>query len=385
MTEQLAGYMQGRGYQMMVTNVPGLVFLFRQEMQSVNVLIVIEELDGSILPEQYHDIKEQMHNVFERRGVGELHTMGLMITNKPETALSLYGDEHFLWLIDSRSSRLLVYEHQAEDFYGLKGILEEFLTEYEGSLSVKREESGAGDTWNHSAKGGDHVTGNGASASGEGQRSLRQTLQNLPLVTGLLVSVNVIVYLICTWSGEVLYNSGELLGAAVMERGEFYRMITCMFLHADTGHLFGNMLMLYALGTMLEQHFGHIRYGLLYLLSGIGAAAASMWYQLWAGRLTGSIGASGAVYGLIGALLFLVIAGRGRFRSVTFPRILLCIAYSLYSGLAAENIDNAAHIGGLLCGFVLAVILSIGKSAHTQIGSDERFDGDLDKKGTDKE
>ena len=100
-----------------------------------------------------------------------------------------------------------------------------------------------------------------------------------------------------------------------------------------------------------------------------------MWYQLWAGRLTGSIGASGAVYGLIGALLFLVIAGRGRFRSVTFPRILLCIAYSLYSGLAAENIDNAAHIGGLLCGFVLAVILSIGKSAHTQIGTDERIDG----------
>ncbi len=48
---------------------------------------------------------------------------------------------------------------------------------------------------------------------------------------------------------------------------------------------------------------------------------------------------------------------------------------SLYRGLAAENIDNAAHIGGLLCGFVLAVILSIGKSAHTQIGSDERFDG----------
>ncbi|MDE5819212.1 MAG: rhomboid family intramembrane serine protease [Lachnospiraceae bacterium] len=360
MIEQLAGYMQSRCYQKMVTNVPGLIFLFRQEMQSVNVVIAMEYQEGVYLsPEQYRHMKQQMRAAFENRGVGELHAMALMITDDPETARVLCEEERFCWLIDKRSAKLLIYEHQAVDFYGLKAMLEEFLTAWsDGFYETGTDSSQA--AWQGAEQ-------DGAEGARE-KRSLRETLRTMPIVTILLVAANSVVFLICTWGGEVLYNKGELLGRAVTEQGEYYRIITSMFLHADTGHLFGNMLMLYAVGAVLEQRFGRLGYMVLYFLSGIGASAASVWYQLRSGSLVGSIGASGAVYGLVGALLTLVIAGRGRFGSITLGRILLCIAYSLYSGLMAEHIDNAAHIGGFVCGFLLTALLMLIKNEGRSSG-----------------
>lgn len=357
MTEQLAGYLQSKGYQMMGTNVPGLVFLFHQEMQSVNVIILMEMAGSSILPEQYRHIREQMQEAFERRGAGELHAMGLLVTDEPKAAVPLCEDEHFFWMIDSQNMRLMIYEHQAEDFYGLKAMLEEFLAAWQrdGAAAWQQDDDAA---WADAGR-------QQVPESFE-RRSLRESLRTIPLATALLVVINCVVFLLYTWRGEILYNEGELLGMAVVERREYYRMITSMFMHADTGHLFGNMLMLYAVGAMLEQRFGRIRYLLLYFLSGIGAAAASVWHQMRIGSLVGSIGASGAVYGLVGALLFLVIAGKGRFASVTLPRILLCIGYSLYSGLIAQQIDNAAHIGGLICGFVLAALLFTKKNQNSE-------------------
>ncbi|MCM1537341.1 MAG: rhomboid family intramembrane serine protease [bacterium] len=387
MIEQLAGYMQSKGYQKMITNVPGLLFLFRQEMQSVNVVITMEyRAGGGLSPEQYRHIKQQMREAFERRGVGELHAMALMITDEPETARVLCGEERFCWLIDKAAGKLIIYERQVVDFYGLKAMLEEFLVAWTGDPCAAgadgfgaawtddagAPEAGARRTGRPDGNGADAAGANGAGVTetrrqgafartGQEKQSLGEVLRRLPIMTILLVAVNCVVFLMCTWGGGVLYNKGELLGRALTEQGEYYRIVTSMFLHADTGHLFSNMLMLYALGSMLERHFKRVGYTLLYFLSGAGAAAASVWHQLQVGSLVGSIGASGAVYGLIGALLFLVIAGRGRFESVTLPRVLLCIAYSLYSGFMAENIDNAAHIGGFLCGFILTALLMLGK------------------------
>lgn len=318
----------------MITNMPGLMFLFRQEMQSVNVVIAMEYRDGSCLsPEQYRHMKQQMREAFEKRGVGELHAMALMITGEPETARVLCEEERFCWLIDKTSGRLIIYEHQAVDFYGLKALLEEFLAARQNEDTLPERE----------------------------KRGLRETLREMPLMTALLVAANCVIFLICTWDGGLLYNKGELLGLAVAKRGEYYRIFTSMFLHADAGHLFGNMLVLYAVGAMMERHLGRVGYLFLYFVSGTGAAAASVWHQLRIGSLVGSIGASGAVFGLIGALLLLVIAGRGRFAGVTLTRILLCIAYSLYSGFMTDNIDNAAHIGGCICGFILTAMLTVKK------------------------
>ena len=181
--------------------------------------------------------------------------------------------------------------------------------------------------------------------------------QELPIVSGILVAANVIVYLICTFTGNLLYNIGELDAAAVLLRGEYGRIIYSMFLHAGTDHLFNNMVILFFLGAMIEKVTGHIQLLLIYLLSGIGANICSLLYKVMTMDSMASVGASGAIFGLDGVLLAWILLDRQAMPDVTPRRVLLMIVLSLYSGFTAHNIDNAAHVGGLLTGFAVGALL----------------------------
>ena len=181
--------------------------------------------------------------------------------------------------------------------------------------------------------------------------------QELPIVSGILVAANVIVYLICTFTGNLLYNIGELDAAAVLLRGEYGRIIYSMFLHAGTDHLFNNMVILFFLGAMIEKVTGHIQLLLIYLLSGIGANICSLLYKVMTMDSMASVGASGAIFGLDGVLLAWILLDRQAMPDVTPRRVLLMIVLSLYSGFTAHNIDNAAHVGGLLTGFTAGALL----------------------------
>ena len=180
--------------------------------------------------------------------------------------------------------------------------------------------------------------------------------QELPIVSGILVAANVIVYLICTFTGNLLYNIGELDAAAVLLRGEYGRIIYSMFLHAGIDHLFNNMVILFFLGAMIENVTGHIQFLLIYLLSGIGANICSLLYKVMTMDSMASVGASGAIFGLDGVLLAWILLDRQAMPDVTPRRVLLMIVLSLYSGFTAHNIDNAAHVGGLLTGFLLGAL-----------------------------
>lgn len=181
--------------------------------------------------------------------------------------------------------------------------------------------------------------------------------QELPIVSGILVAANVIVYLICTFTGNLLYNIGVLDAAAVLLRGEYGRIIYSMFLHAGIDHLFNNMVILFFLGAMIEKVTGHIQLLLIYLLSGIGANICSLLYKVMTMDSMASVGASGAIFGLDGVLLAWILLDRQAMPDVTPRRVLLMIVLSLYSGFTAHNIDNAAHVGGLLTGFAAGALL----------------------------
>ena len=89
----------------------------------------------------------------------------------------------------------------------------------------------------------------------------------------------------------------------------------------------------------------------------------SLYSEYLLGNFAGSLGASGAIFGMIGALLWMLIRNQGRLEDITTPRILFLIAYSLYSGFRSTNVDNAAHIGGLLAGLLLCILLYRKKRA----------------------
>ena len=183
--------------------------------------------------------------------------------------------------------------------------------------------------------------------------------RNYPLVSSGLVVINVIVFLICSLTDGRLYVMGRLSVLEVVFNGEYGRMIWAMFLHSDINHLFNNMLILFFLGAMIEREVGHIAYGILYFLSGIGGNLWSLLSKMIANDWSVSIGASGAVFGLTGVLLAMVLFSGRKMPTVTPTRVVLMIILSLYNGFTGTHIDNAAHIGGLVTGFLAGIVVCV--------------------------
>lgn len=180
--------------------------------------------------------------------------------------------------------------------------------------------------------------------------------------TILIAAVNVAVFLILSFQGITedggfLLEHGAMYVPYMLERGEYYRLLTSMFLHFGFEHLLNNMVMLIAVGWNLEVEIGSVRFLLLYLLSGIGGDLLSVWQSVRLGDYAVSAGASGAIFGLVGALLYVAVRNHGRIGNITGRGIIVMIALSLYFGYASSGVDNMAHVGGLLAGFVLAVLL----------------------------
>ena len=199
-------------------------------------------------------------------------------------------------------------------------------------------------------------------------------LKKVPWITLLLILANVGVFLYVESTGssentDYMLQMGASYEPLIVEQHQYYRLITHFFLHFGWNHLVNNMISLLVLGYATELVLGRVRFLSLYLLSGIGAGAASMWYNLYTGNATVSCGASGAIFGLSGALLILVIRGNlARRRNgdgfggrAEVLRYLVFMALSLYTGFADPSIDHIAHLGGFLCGVILCILMTIGK------------------------
>ena len=180
----------------------------------------------------------------------------------------------------------------------------------------------------------------------------------MPFVSGGLVAANVAVYVICMFTQRI-YEAGTLDAFHVLNNGEWGLIVWAMFLHGSISHLMNNMLLLFFMGAMIEKEIGHIFYTLLYFLSGIGGNLLSLYMRVANNDPTGSIGASGAVFGMDGVLLAMVLFAGRRMPSVTPIRVMAMIVLSLYSGFSGHNIDNAAHVGGLLTGFLGGCLVCI--------------------------
>lgn len=147
------------------------------------------------------------------------------------------------------------------------------------------------------------------------------------------------------------------LGALVpdlVHQGEVWRLVSANFLHGNLNHLLGNMLLLFVLGMACEHGFGRRQFMLLYVVSGILGSLCS----LLGGRI--SVGASGAIFGLAGALIALFWRHRDRLhlRDRRFAVVLMVWAgYQLLLGLLTPHVDNLAHLGGLLGGAILGLLL----------------------------
>ncbi|HET9243263.1 MAG TPA: rhomboid family intramembrane serine protease [Gaiella sp.] len=193
------------------------------------------------------------------------------------------------------------------------------------------------------------------------QRTVRQARSTVGGVeapaTVALVAINVLVYLITVYQGAGIsepggrvFDEGALVGALIYQDGDWYRILTAMFLHASLLHLAFNMLALFWLGTVVEQAIGTWRYLLVYFVSGIAGSAGAL---LFSSPLAITVGASGAIFGIMGALLVLEYRATGTFAG----QALGLIAVNLLLTFAIPNISKGGHVGGLVGGILATFAL----------------------------
>lgn len=184
-------------------------------------------------------------------------------------------------------------------------------------------------------------------------------------VTWGLVALNVAI-----WGATVAMGASAVRGdpvqlllwggnsASEVQQGQWWRLLSAAFLHSGYLHVLMNMLGLFTIGMVVERIYGHKQFLLLYLGAALVGSAASLHFSA---QKVVSVGASGAVFGVAGALLVAVFHHRKRlpelFGRQTLGGTGFFVAYSLFQGWTSPAVDNAAHVGGLLAGMALAWIL----------------------------
>lgn len=182
-----------------------------------------------------------------------------------------------------------------------------------------------------------------------------------------LIAVNTAVFIFLSFGGMTedayyMLQHGAMY-LPLVEEGEFYRLVTSLFLHFGFSHLVNNMLMLGVMGWQLELVVGKIKFLIIYFAAGIGGNLLSAMVEMRSGEYAVSGGASGAIFGIIGALLYIAVRNNGRIGTVTGQGIIVMVVLTLYYGFTSTGVDNFAHIGGFAAGFLLAVCLYRKKNA----------------------
>jgi membrane associated rhomboid family serine protease len=213
----------------------------------------------------------------------------------------------------------------------------------------------------------DHASTAGKTATP--RRTAREATASLtrqgPIVTFALIGINVGVYLLQLLMGAGIsantgwiYEHGVLVSSAVdssgqvvgVAEGEWWRLITAAFLHYGILHLGMNMLVLWIIGPPLEEYFGHGRYALVYVVSGLAGSAGAL---LWSPTAL-TVGASGAIWGIMGAALVL----EARRIYVFGGQALGLVVFNLLITLVLPGISIGGHIGGLIGGGLCALAFS---------------------------
>lgn len=179
-----------------------------------------------------------------------------------------------------------------------------------------------------------------------------------PVLTYVLLVTNLIVFVADILLGQALTNLGANYAPAI-HNGEYWRLITSIFLHANLEHILANSVSLWLIGTQVERTYGYLRFAALYILSGLAGSVASLIFY----PDTFGIGASGAIFGLIGAMLVFMVSNRQILANpmIRIIHIIIVIILNFYAVAAPASLDAEhqtigywAHIGGVVAGILLA-------------------------------
>ncbi|XME02029.1 rhomboid family intramembrane serine protease [Lachnospiraceae bacterium C1.1] len=339
MDKKIAEYLEGRGYY----NIPNdagndIRVFYRVESRLAAVVILIDARKIILSRNNFQKLKNDVGGMFASKGYDNIQIFSIFIVSNTIVGKNLTAEEEYSWLVDTGSGRLIIYEHQLIDFDGLRDGLEK-LVESEPPEGGFREEK---------------LTIQKAFAD--------NFIHNEARITIGLILINILVFVALSLGGNTLdaaymIDHGAMYPSYVIYNNEYYRLFTCMFMHFGVEHLASNMLSLFIFGEKVEKAIGKVKFIILYLMSGLLAGGVSLMTSYMLGLERACAGASGAIFGVIGALFVIIIKDKNRFRELTAARVALMIGYSLFAGITGGGVDNSAHIGGVIAGLVLGAIL----------------------------
>lgn len=346
--ELFADFFNQKGLVELRTNVPNLsVFVTNRE--DLNEVIILFHMPSGIewSKEQCANVEKQIIQKLQTDNQKEFRLITFLCTNNVDRVRDIYRQNSHTSVIDLESNRLLIFEGMNDDnlqiYSGIEAILQ-------SRQNTGQYENNTGDNYDRNATSGGWLTVK--------KHQIKNGLQQIGFANACIILLNIIIFTILSVTDyyEVAVENGKLLWTAIFKNHEYYRFLTCMFLHSDASHLFNNMLILAVIGGILEKKVGKLKYCFLYFLSGIIAGIISLSYNMGE-TYGGSIGASGAIFGVVGAVLWIVLINKGKVENLSKRQMILFIAFSLYGGFTNQRVDNAAHIGGLISGIILAILI----------------------------
>lgn len=371
--ERLKQYFGDRGFKEVNLHTGNMDLFYTSVGESASLVwIISEEARMGMNKEAYNRYYGKIRQSFLDRGFFYINTITLFLTSECKQAADIAEGTAF-WVVDEKYGRLVIYENQPEDFCGIRLHLEQFVSfltaeRVKEAERLRQEEE-------ERIRRASYVAGlrQGQAQYQRGQMQYRRprymqrqeqpySSQKRPLVISALIIINFVILCLVNLFGSRLgleewLDLGAVSWMDVFDYGEYYRLFTCMFLHSGIDHIVGNMIVLYAAGEILERNIGHIRFAVVYLAGGLAASLTSCYYYYSTHQYVQSIGASGAVFAVVGALVVYLIVNKERALEIGAVRIVLFALYALYSGFANSGTDNAAHVGGLVGGSLVYLLI----------------------------
>lgn len=331
------------GYRKSTENEAG-IWVFIKAVNGIYYSVFVVNDCGQKMENPYflEQLMQESCRAFRRRQK-ETKVLGVIVTDDVEASKRLMEGWNGKWLFDVNARRLIIFENQPDEFLDVRPILE------------------------------DICSGQGTDRKGR-MKSALTGLQNFTTpVNGVIILLNVLVFLILELIGntsdpEFMYEHGAMQVQQFWQNREYWRALTSAFLHFGIEHLFGNMLVLWYLGMVLERIVGSVKYVIIYLISAVGANLIAVGWYTYAGQMyVVSAGASGAIFGVIGVLLWIIVREKGKVEGLTGYWLFWMCAYTLYQGFYTPGVGNSAHVGGLIVGILCGILFYRRRKRNTEL------------------
>lgn len=303
-----------------------------RETEQLIYIVILGTFRSLVKTADYEQLKRRVEFMAASRYQKPVQTLYLVAVQDgmfEDEVLKLVEQLVNVWLIAEDTGRIYIFENQPQQFDDLYNYLEQGISREKGNKRVKFPFA-------------------------------------LTPVNMTIVILNIIYFLVIILANGgyyAVYDSDIMLkmGALSYETfaaGAWYQIITSVFMHFGISHLFNNMLLLTYAGCELEKRIGSLPYFILYIGTGVCGNVLSLWYYNHIGERAVSAGASGAIFGVIGALFIVLVANRTKTEDLTPRRLLFMAVVTIYYGMTTMGVDNAAHIGGFISGIIGGFLLS---------------------------